>query len=228
MTYEPPGPPYPPGPGQPPAASPFAGSERPRKNRRWTFVLAGLGVLLLLCCGGTIVLGLVAEDGTKVAAPSSAPTSSSGKVAAPPTTAAAPNRTDPVAKPRTQAPQPPPAPKPAKITYRSLTDREWKKIAKNPDSYSDKGYVVYGIVTQFDAATGPDMFLANVGARNMTEAYEYDTNTVLTGSGQMFDNLVEDDEFRAKVIVIGSYSYDTQIGGSTTVPQLEVRSVTVL
>lgn len=127
----------------------------------------------------------------------------------------------------TPAPEPTTA-KPAKVTYAKLTDRQWKKIAKNPDAYVAKSYVVYGVVTQFDSATGDDTFRANVAARNLAEAYDYDTNTLLRGEADQLADLVEDDEFRAKVTVFGAYDYDTQIGGSTTVPFLLVDSIDVL
>jgi hypothetical protein len=126
---------------------------------------------------------------------------------------------------------PKPAPtttKPAKVSYAKLTDRGWKKIAKNPDAYVGKGYVVYGVVTQFDAATGTDAFRADVAARNLAEPFDYDTNTILSGDAELFDDLVEDDEFRAQVTVVGAFEYETQIGGETTVPQLEVTSVKVI
>ena len=53
-------------------------------------------------------------------------------------------------------------------------------------------------------------------------------NTVLSGSAARLDNLVEGDVFRASVEVIGSYDYDTQIGGETSVPHLKVLSIKVI
>jgi hypothetical protein len=70
----------------------------------------------------------------------------------------------------------------------------------------------------------PDTFLANVCATNEEYAFDYDTNTMLTGDTELLSDLVEDDEFRANVVVDGSHSYDTQIGGHTTVPQLDPSS----
>ncbi|HEY3006623.1 MAG TPA: hypothetical protein VGJ63_00970, partial [Micromonosporaceae bacterium] len=40
-------------------------------------------------------------------------------------------------------------------------------------------------------------------------------------------NLVENEPFTANVTVVGSYSYATQIGGNTTVPLLEVDSISI-
>lgn len=91
--------------------------------------------------------------------------------------------------------------------------------------------VVYGKVTQFDAATGLDGFRANVDGVNHPIKYgyaDYETNTVFTtDSRAKLADLVEDDTFRAEVTVRGSYSYNTQIGGSTTVPQLMVTQIEV-
>ena len=87
---------------------------------------------------------------------------------------------------------------------------------------------MYGVVTQFDAATGDDAFRADVGHKNMADSYDYEINTLLNGSTAQLRNLVEDDEFRASVTVMGSFSYDTQIGGSTTVPLLQVDAIKVL
>jgi hypothetical protein len=55
----------------------------------------------------------------------------------------------------------------------------------------------------------------------------YPTNTVLDGDAGALSPVVENDLFTAKVTVTGSLSYDTQIGGSTTVPELQVDSITV-
>ena len=88
--------------------------------------------------------------------------------------------------------------------------------------------MVYGVVTQFDAATGDEGFRANADGVRHAEPYDYETNTIFAGDPSDLANLVEDDEFRANVTVTGSYSYDTQIGGNTTAPQLSVESIQVL
>ncbi|MEO3928619.1 hypothetical protein ABGB07_32880 [Micromonosporaceae bacterium B7E4] len=71
-------------------------------------------------------------------------------------------------------------------------------------------------------------FLANVAHKNLAEDYEYETNTMLSGDERLLRNLVEDDEFRATVRVVGVHSYDTQIGGNTTVPLLAIASIKVI
>lgn len=194
-------------------------SAPPKKRKVWPWIVGGLAVMVLLCCGIGVIGNLAGGDTDKSAKPaallptSAKPVTPSATTAAPPTTKAAP---------------PPAPPKPVKVAYKTLSEREWKLIAKNPDAYSGKTYVVYGVVTQFDAATGDDGFRADVGHKNMAEDYEYQTNTVLTGQAAMLANLVEGDEFRANVSVLGSYSYDTQIGGNTVAPSLSIAAIKVL
>lgn len=117
---------------------------------------------------------------------------------------------------------------PAATTYRKVSSRQWKLIAKNPDAHIGETIVVYGTVSQFDSATGDDGFRANVDAERHAESYEYETNTVLVGDSDRLAAVVEDDLFSARVTVLGSYSYDTQIGGNTTVPQLNIDGITIL
>jgi hypothetical protein len=130
-----------------------------------------------------------------------------------------------------------PAAAPAPVTTaaptppKAITAREWALIAKNPDAHIGERVIVYGEVTQFDSATGDSGFRANVDGVNHPIKYgyaDYDTNTVLSAtSASILNDLVQDDVFKAEVTVLGSYSYDTQIGGSTTVPSLAVTKITV-
>jgi hypothetical protein len=110
-----------------------------------------------------------------------------------------------------------------------VSKRQWAKIVKKPESYKGDKYIIYGQVTQFDSATGDDNFLADTAHRNtMSYGYFEGENTLLTGSAKQLDDLVEDDVFRASVTVLGKMDYDTQIGGNTTVPLLEVNSIKVV
>lgn len=127
--------------------------------------------------------------------------------------------------PATTTPPAPPAPP------RAITARDWQLIAKNPDAHIGERVIVYGEVTQFDAATGTSAFRANVDGVVHKVKYgyaDYKTNTVLTtGSSSLFTDVVTGDLFRAEATVLGSFSYGTQIGGSTTVPQLMVTAIKV-
>lgn len=120
-------------------------------------------------------------------------------------------------------PQPKAKPKPA---AHKATEREWAKVVKNPDKYKGKRYIIYGQVNQFDSAPGDSQFLADTAHRNTTSYGYFDgENSLMEGKASKLEDLVEDDVFKATVTVIGSYSYDTQAGGNTTVPRLQVDAI---
>ena len=131
----------------------------------------------------------------------------------------------PTRAPVTTTVKPPPAP------AKAITAREWALIARSPDAHSGESVVVYGQVTQFDSATGPTGFRANVDgvAHKVSYGYaDYDTNTVLTAdTAATLGDLVNKDLFKAEVTVLGSYTYETTMGGSMTVPKLAVQKITV-
>ncbi|MEU4643966.1 hypothetical protein [Micromonospora sp. NPDC023814] len=200
----------------------------PQRSHRRTWAVGALALVTALAAG--VVIGAAAGDDTGPAARANSSTSPAASSAAPTTaapTTAVPTTTAPTsAAPSPTKTTPPPKPKPP--SYKTLSERQWKLVAKNPDAYIGKTYVVFGRVTQFDAATGVDTFRANVAHRRMADEYDYETNTLLTGLAADLDNLVEDDIFRANVTVLSAFSYDTQIGGETTVPLLQVDAIKVL
>jgi hypothetical protein len=113
--------------------------------------------------------------------------------------------------------------------HRAVDAREWQIIAKDPAAHEGERIIVYGRVTQFDAATGNDTFRASVdGIDHPGEKYAFDTNTMLNGDASALHDIVNDDLFRAEVTVSGSLSYGTQIGGNTTVPRLTVDTIKVI
>lgn len=128
-----------------------------------------------------------------------------------------------VAPAATQAPAPV-----ASAPLSAITTRDWALIAKSPDNHIGERIVVYGYVTQFDAATGTSGFRANVDGAKHSQWYDYDTNTIMLGSDALFAEVVQDDIFRAEVTVAGAYSYTTTMGGSMTVPQLSVDRIEVI
>lgn len=200
--------------GQPPQWQPTHQAPKKKHTSRNILIVIG-GVFALM-----IVIGSLAGGTTPSSSPTTAPT-----VVATPAAKTSAKPTPPPVVPTTTKPAPPPKP----TVYKKLTKREWAKIAKSPDAHIGETIVVYGVVTQFDAATGTDGFRADVDSMRHADAFEYPTNTVFqqqTGASTL-DNLVQGDYFMAKVKVTGAYSYDTQIGGNTTVPSLEVVSVTV-
>ena len=77
---------------------------------------------------------------------------------------------------------------------------------------------MWGCISQFDAATGDDTFRARASYANQTYWYSDGDNAIFTGDTDQLANFVQDDIVFMDVISLGSLTYDTQIGGSTTVP----------
>ena len=186
--------------------------------------------------GGFVIFlsgwGLGAGSSSQPAASAGAPAPTVTVTTTPPDNGPTPDPvTTPTNKPSvkpTEAPKTTEKPKP--VVYKKLTARQWALIAKSPDKHVGEAYIVHGVVTQFDSATGDDQFRADVdGVKHLPEYgyVDYPTNTLMTNIAGDLSDLVQDDLFTAKVMVLGSYSYDTQIGGETTVPQLTVASITV-
>jgi len=112
----------------------------------------------------------------------------------------------------------------------ALSSRTFSLLVKNPDDYVGRHFIIYGEVTQFDSATGTGDFLADSGANKDPISYgytDYSDNTLYEGDPSLLANVVEGDVFRATVEVLGSESYDTQIGGNTTVPKFKVQTISV-
>lgn len=124
----------------------------------------------------------------------------------------------------------PPTPPPTCTTYQPLDSQSWLEIVKDPTSYQDECYTVYGEVTQFDSVTGTSSFLADVGGVQETPEYglvSYPTTTYLTGNPTVLQSVVQQDLFTANVMVLGTITYKTAIGTHTTVPALQVNSIQV-
>ena len=113
-------------------------------------------------------------------------------------------------------------------TYKAITPRDFSLIVKDPDSHQGEKVVVYGVVAQFDAATGKDTFRAFTGAVEKEHASQYEQNTIVEASDpSIVKNVVENDMVTMWVEVAGADSYDTQIGGNTTVPKIDVNIIQV-
>lgn len=86
--------------------------------------------------------------------------------------------------------------------------------------------IVFGRVTQFDSATGPCTFRADL-SHAQAGKYDYEHNSMFTAGDGLFscdvlDDIVAEDIVQITATVTGSLSYDTSIGGSTTVPEFQV------
>ncbi|MDM7488819.1 hypothetical protein QT969_10995 [Rhodococcus sp. CSLK01-03] len=121
---------------------------------------------------------------------------------------------------------------PAKLdpaTYQEISERDFALLVKDPDAFSGRKIVVYGRVTQFDSATGTDRFRADTAAVLQDSPYDYDENTAIEADDPaLVADVVEDDIVKMYVEVDGSYSYDTQIGGRTTVPKFTVNIIELM
>lgn len=113
-------------------------------------------------------------------------------------------------------------------SYEQLSERDFALIVKNPGAAVGRKVVVYGRVTQFDAATGTSQFLARTSPFVPDSVYDYDQNTLVVGdTSALIQDVVEDDLVTMHAEVLGSFTYDTQAGGSTTVPKLQVNLIEV-
>lgn len=131
----------------------------------------------------------------------------------------------PTPKP-TPGPTAKPTPKPTPVEYKTLSLRSWRKVVKAPDDYIGRTYQVWGCIWQFDAATGPEAFLAQAAPKRVDYWYSDGENASFTGDADRLSDFVEGDIVVMNVTVLGSYSYDTQVGGNTTVPSFLVTKIT--
>lgn len=106
--------------------------------------------------------------------------------------------------------------------FRTLNARGWARLVKDPDRYTGRNFRIYGCIFQFDGATGPDAFLAEASFRRERYWFLDGENASFIGDASKLDEFVEDDIVRMDVTSLGSYSYDTQAGGNTTVPAFEI------
>ena len=120
---------------------------------------------------------------------------------------------------------PTPAPTPKPVTYATLTSRQWAKVVKDPDAAAGKGYKVWACIAQFDAATGPSTFLAQTSYRNETYWWSDGDNAIFTGDEDELADYIEGDLVTMSVMTVGSFSYDTQAGGTATVPQFFIAKI---
>jgi hypothetical protein len=111
-------------------------------------------------------------------------------------------------------------------TYETVGLREFALMVKNPDAWNGRKIIVHGVVTQFDAATGISAFRADTGPAPLSDPYDYDQNTyIVARDPSVLADVVEKDMVTMYVEVEGAYTYDTQIGGSATVPAMSVNII---
>lgn len=113
---------------------------------------------------------------------------------------------------------------------------EVDQLEKNPAAYEGRCVVMYARIVQFDSATGPCSFHAELSATRSTRWYNYDVRTTFgyTDSELMsaietdcpeLDDIDGDDFVKVWATGIGSYSYSTTMGGTNTVPSFKIEKV---
>lgn len=113
--------------------------------------------------------------------------------------------------------------------YETLSERDWALVERDPDSHQGEKYVLYGHVTQADAATGDISIRVNSGPVQQYRQYDYDVNTMaITGRDGVFSDVVKGDHVEMLVEVDGSLTYDTMIGGSATAVLVAAYDVEVI
>ncbi|MFK0224010.1 hypothetical protein ACIQWN_38270 [Streptomyces vinaceus] len=162
MTTPPPDPAY----GYPhPPVEPPTGWKPPSASHR--FPAAAL--IAAAACIGLIAgflgfgLGRATAPAARPAAAPTAPSTAPAPTQTPeePATEITPGPTASAPAITPSAPAPAPSPTEAKCEFATLTDREFKLMAKDSSSHFDKCYRIYGYVTQADTATGTLTVRAN-------------------------------------------------------------------
>jgi hypothetical protein len=203
----------------------------PAGRKNWFLrhkILTAVGALLLLGILSSALGGAGGGDPAPPAAagkPTSSPTANSSTSIT--TTEATPSSSAEAA-PESKTTGAVPTATPRAQPYRAVTSREFKKIFKDPDAHKGERVIVWAEITQFDAATGDAHFLANAGhsKQRPTDGFvDFSDSAIFDGDAAMFSELVQNDLVEVRATVVGSFSYDTQIGGRTTVPQFKVSKI---
>jgi len=102
------------------------------------------------------------------------------------------------------------------------------EIVKNPDATAGKAYVMVVNISQFDAATGPCAFRGYWDNTDHEWSFDFRGDNAYFTAGDeettcpVLDGIDQNDTIRVWTRSSGSYSYDTQIGGSTTAPSFRI------
>lgn len=113
--------------------------------------------------------------------------------------------------------------------YDSPSERDWALVERDPDSHEGEKYLLYGYVTQADAATGDISIRVDTSPVQKYRWYDYDVNTfVVAGSEGVFSDVVQGDHVRILAEVTGSFTYSTTIGGSATAVMIAAYDIEVI
>ncbi len=112
-------------------------------------------------------------------------------------------------------------------------------LEKNPARYKDTCVHLYAYIVQFDSNTGPCSFHAEISDRRSRRWYDYDVrstfgledsemlSTVRTDCPEL-DDIDVDDFVEIWATGLGSFSYDTSLGGSNTVPSFRIEKISLV
>ncbi|MBM4686266.1 hypothetical protein GS532_21280 [Rhodococcus hoagii] len=113
-------------------------------------------------------------------------------------------------------------------TYQALTPRDYALITKDPTKHIGERIVVFGEISQFDSATGPNLFMANTAAEQASDYWGLETSAVVTGKPGLFDDVVADDVVKIWATVTGDWTYDTALKVPRTVLSLQANMIEVI
>ncbi len=108
------------------------------------------------------------------------------------------------------------------------------QVVKNPDAVKGQVFVLVSEITQFDGATGTCAFRGYWDNSQHEYSFDYAGDNAFFTSGDGESNcpilagIDQNDVVRLTVRGAGTYSYDTQAGGNTTVPSFDVLKVEVI
>ena len=121
---------------------------------------------------------------------------------------------------------PEPASTPTPASFAKLTEQDWVRLLMAPDSYVGNAYTVWGCITQFDAATGPDLFRAQASYRQETDWYGNGENAIFKGGATQLAGYVVTDVVQMNVVSLGSITYTTpQAVSALKVPAFQVVTI---
>ena len=110
------------------------------------------------------------------------------------------------------------------------------QVEKNPDGLSGQCFVLYAYIVQFDSATGPCAFHAEISRNRSTRWYDFDVRSafgygsrwegsVLRTDCPELDNIDGDDYIKVWATVLGTHNYESTAGWDVTVPSCKIEKI---
>lgn len=115
--------------------------------------------------------------------------------------------------------------------YETPEERDLALLVKDADPHIGEKVALYGVITQFDTATGDCMFRANAGREQGEYAWDYDHNIVFIAGAVDCDELVgfvEDDTIRVLATIAGTQEYSGIFSQEIAVPLMQVDQIELI